>query len=89
MAQWPTGSWEAAPGMYVHPVVLRDLPPRRDTLLLRLQGMGKTYVRAVHDLHALPSHAWEATLAIPLLLAFRVNLPPPLEEGPMNQTNEL
>ena len=89
MGGWPAGCWEAAPGLHVHLVVLRDLPAGRDTLLLRLLGAGKTYARAVHELDALPRDAWETELAIPLLLAFRVEFPQTTREDAMNQANEL
>jgi hypothetical protein len=73
----------------MHLVVLRDLPESRETLLLRLLGAGTTFRRAMKELHALPPDAWEAELAIPLLLAFRVEFPQDSGEDEMNYADEL
>jgi hypothetical protein len=83
---WPPGFWEAAPLLDMRLVVLRELPETRETLLLRVLGRGKTFERAMHELHALPKDAPEAEIAIPMLLAFRVGIVQDSEEDEMQTT---
>ena len=90
MAEWPPGFWQIASLLQTHVVVLRDLPETHDSLLLRLQGRGETYRRAIHELRALPNHAWEHDLGIPqLLLAYRIETPQNSGEDDMSYADEL
>lgn len=75
MDGWLAGFWHAAEGHALHVVVLRELPEIRETLLLRLLGDRKTYLRAAAELDTLPRDAWERQLAVPLMLAFRLEQP--------------
>lgn len=74
MAGWPPGFWHGRPADPLYTVVLRSLPRTHETLLLRLMGRGSTFRNAVDDLAALPVDAWERQLALPLLVAFRMNI---------------
>jgi hypothetical protein len=76
MDGWLAGFWQAAEGHALHVVVLRDLPETRETVLLRLLGAGATHSRAIKELAALPRDAPERALAVPLLQAFRIQIPP-------------
>jgi post-segregation antitoxin (ccd killing protein) len=53
-------------------VVLAELPRTRETLLLRLLGKGRRLAEALADLRAQPEDAWERSLAMPLVLHFRL-----------------
>jgi hypothetical protein len=75
MTGWPAGFWEGPPAAPLHVVVLRSLPRVRETLLLRLMGRGATLQEAVRDLRALPDDAWERQVSMPLLVAFRFEVP--------------
>jgi hypothetical protein len=89
---WLPGFWRAADGHALHVVVLRDLPETLDTVLLRLLGAGRTHRRAVIELGALPRDSWQYQLAMPLLLAFRFQIPPGLyddSEDDMQYTETL
>jgi hypothetical protein len=89
---WLQGFWQAADGHALHVVVLRELPETLDTLLLRLLGAGRTHKRAVMELGALPRDSWQYELAMPLLLAFRIQVPPGLyddSEDDMKYTETL
>jgi hypothetical protein len=91
---WLPGFWQAADNHALHVVVLRDLPETRDTLFLRLLGTGATFARAAIELHALPEHAWEREVAIPLLFAYRIALPAGvdlygIDEDAMEYTDQL
>ena len=69
-----TGYYDAAAGLRMHLVVLSALPKRRDTLLLRLMGAGRTLERALQDLMRLPPRAWERAIAEPELVRFRFEI---------------
>ena len=69
-----TGYYDAAPGLRMHLVVLSALPKRRDTLLLRLMGAGRTLELALQDLVRLPPGAWERAIAEPELVRFRFEI---------------
>jgi hypothetical protein len=56
-------------------VVLRELPRDRDTLLLRLMGAGAVLKEALTELSRLPMDAWEREVAVPALLAVRMEIP--------------
>jgi hypothetical protein len=89
---WLPGFWQAADGHALHVVVLRDLPVTLDTLFLRLMGAGATHRRAVADIAALPRDSWQYQLAMPLLLAHRIKMPPGLyddSEDDMQYTETL
>jgi hypothetical protein len=66
----PSQAW--GPGIYRAPVLLRaklivvsELPVRRDTLLVRLMGAGRTLEHAAAELLALPEDALATWLADP------------------------
>ncbi|MCK6586314.1 MAG: hypothetical protein L6Q76_01890 [Polyangiaceae bacterium] len=71
---FPKGVYQAAPGLKLWIVVIRELPTTRETLLLRLMGAGKVLRRAVAELVALPDDAPERTLALPLLVSLRLEI---------------
>ncbi len=72
MQKWPAGFYEG-PALYNQRlVVLSELPRRRDTLLLRLMGAGKTLEKAIEELKLLPAESWEWQVAMPALVALRV-----------------
>jgi hypothetical protein len=75
MPSFPPGFYEGAEAMVVGVVVLRELPRTRDTLLLRLMGAGSVLAEAVAELARLPEDAWEREVAMPALLAARVEIP--------------
>ena len=56
-------------------VVLRELPRTRETLLLRLMGAGEVLREAAAELGRLPEDAWEREVAMPPLLALRIEIP--------------
>lgn len=71
---FPGGFYEGHEAMAVGVVVLRELPRDRDTLLLRLMGAGAVLSDALADLVRLPEDAWERQVAVPALLAVRVQI---------------
>ncbi len=73
MPDWPRGFYAASDGLALSLVVLRELPIRRDTLILRLLGAGNTFIRAIRELAGLSADSWERQFMVPLLLAFRIN----------------
>ena len=75
MPSFPTGFYEGPEALMVGVVVLRELPRERDTLLLRLMGAGAVLKEAVAELARLPEDAWEREVAMPALLAARVEIP--------------
>jgi hypothetical protein len=72
---FPAGFYEGPEAMAVGVVVLKELPRDRDTLLLRLMGAGALLKEALAELARLPEQAWERQVAIPALLAVRVQIP--------------
>lgn len=71
---WPRGVYGTASHalLPVSLVVIGELPQRRDTLLLRLMGSGRTLLRAVKQVRALADDAWErrpaaAAITVPRL----------------------
>lgn len=56
-------------------VVLRELPRTRETLLLRLMGASEVLREAIAELGRLPTDAWERDVAMPPLLALRIEIP--------------
>ena len=73
MADWPTGFYTDNDGHAMSLLVVRELPIRRDTLILRLLGAGTTLMDATRELVALPDGSWEKRHMMPLLLAFRID----------------
>jgi hypothetical protein len=72
---FPEGFFERSAGDVVGLVVLRQLPPGRATLLLRLLAAGEVLAEAIAELKALPDDAWERQVALPLLIALRLEIP--------------
>jgi hypothetical protein len=66
--RWGPGIYDAPPLTYTKLVVIRELPVRRDTLLVRLMGAGSTLRKAVAELDALPEDAPERRVAHQTLL---------------------
>ena len=75
MRGWPDGFFQRAAGDVIGLAVLRQLPQDRATLLLRLLAAGEVLAEAIAELEALPDDAWERQLALPLLLALRLEIP--------------
>jgi hypothetical protein len=65
------GLYDSVPGLAMRIVVLAELPRTRETLPLRLLGVGRVLREAIQDLNALPPGAWERSVAEPVLLHFR------------------
>jgi hypothetical protein len=59
-------------GLALRVVVLSELLPTRETLLLRLLGKGRVFSQALADLAELPGDAWERSVATPLLVHFKL-----------------
>jgi hypothetical protein len=74
IAGWPRGFYEGRPAEAMGTVVLRELPRESETLLLRLMGSGAVLRAALEDLAQLPIEAWEREVAMPALLAARVEM---------------
>ncbi|MFT3768614.1 MAG: hypothetical protein QM820_24475 [Minicystis sp.] len=72
---WPPGVYDGPPLLWTKLVVVSELPEERSTLLLRLLGAGKVLRRAIAELKALPEDAPERTLALPVLLRLRLDVP--------------
>ncbi|NUQ75367.1 MAG: hypothetical protein HUU21_17600 [Polyangiaceae bacterium] len=81
---FPRGVYRAPPGIRLGMVVTRELPTTRETLLLRLMSAGKVLKQAVAELLTLPDAAPERTLAFPLLVRLRFEIP----EDPAQRTSE-
>jgi hypothetical protein len=80
LAGWPAGVYGVAAGWEVRLVVISELPRSRETLLLRLMGAGAVLAAAVADLAALPPDALEVRVALPVLVALRLTLPPEADQ---------
>lgn len=74
MPAWPPGFYEAAAGLRLRVVVVRELPRTRETLMLRLMGRGRVLLRAVAEVEALPPGAWEREIALPALVELQLAL---------------
>ena len=81
---WPPGIYEGPPLLWTRVVVVSELPPGRDTLLLRLLGADRVLNQAIAELKALEVDAPERTLALPILLRLRVAIP----TDPTQQTSD-
>jgi hypothetical protein len=84
MAGWPSGIYEGPPLLWTRLVVVSELPVTRDTLLLRLLGAGRVLNQAIAELKALQAEAPERTLALPILLRLRLEIP----TDPAKRTND-
>ena len=82
--EWGAGIYEAPPLLATHLIVVAELPETRDTLLLRLMGAGPVLARAIADLKRLQPTEPEPTLALPVLLRLRLEIP----ADPMNRSQE-
>jgi hypothetical protein len=81
---WPPGLYEGPPLLWTRLVVVSELPPGRDTLLLRLLGADRVLDQAIAELKALEADAPERTLALPILLRLRLAIP----SDPTQQTRD-
>jgi hypothetical protein len=81
---WPPGIYEGAPLLWTRLVVVSELRPGRDTLLLRLLGADRVLDQAIAELKALEADAPERTLALPILLRLRLAIP----TDPRQQTGD-
>jgi len=84
MIGWPPGVYEGPPLLWTRLVVVNELPPVRDTLLVRLLGAGSVLKQAIAELKAQPAEAPERTLALPILLRLRLTVP----SDPAKQTTD-
>ena len=84
MHGWPSGIYEGPPLLWTRLVVVSELPVVRDTLLLRLLGAGRVLKQAIAELKALEAEAPERTLALPILVRLRLEIP----ADPAKQTND-
>lgn len=82
--EWPLGMYEGPPLLWTRLVVVSELRPGRDTLLLRLLGADRVLERAIAELKALEADAPERTLALPILLRLRLEIP----KDPTQQTGD-
>ena len=73
--RWGRGIYLAAPGLRFGIVVLSELDPTPDTLLLRLMGAGRVLREAIAELVALPVDAPVRLLALPILVGLRFEIP--------------
>ncbi|HEU4412134.1 MAG TPA: hypothetical protein VFS43_43230 [Polyangiaceae bacterium] len=79
------GVYRLPPGWATSLVVLSELPPRPETLLLRLLGRGATFRAALVELAALPPGTWVRRVAGPVLTRLRFALQAAKLDGePMN-----
>ena len=84
MISEPSGIYEGPPLLWTRLVVVNELPVTRDTLLVRLLGAGGVLKQAIAELKALPADAPERTLALPVLLRLRLDVP----TDPAQQTGD-
>jgi hypothetical protein len=81
---WPPGIYEGPPLLWTRLVVVSELHPGRDTLLLRLLGADRVLNQAIAELKALEADAPERTLALPILLRLRLEI----STDPAKQTSD-
>ncbi len=83
---WPAGVYKAAPLFRFALVVASELPVTRETVLLRLMGAGLTLRQALAELTAMPEHAFERRLALPIVTRLRIKIEnKPAPPGPEEQ----
>lgn len=75
MDQWPRGFWQGTEFNAFHLIVASELPRTPDTLFLRLLSPGDTFREAVHELATQAEHAWALDMLMPVLAAFRDQIP--------------
>jgi hypothetical protein len=71
MRGFTQGVYEAPAVLHTGLVVLRQLPEKPSTLILRLMGAGQTLRRALVELERLPEGTRERHVALPALLEYR------------------
>jgi hypothetical protein len=84
LSRWPSGVYEGPPLLWTRIVVVNELPVVHDTLLVRLLGAGSALKHAIAELKALQADAPERTLALPILLRLRLDVP----GDPAKQTDD-
>jgi hypothetical protein len=72
---WPPGIYEGPPLLWTRLVVVSELPVGPDTLLLRLLGAGQVLKQAIAELKALRAEDPTRSLALPLLVRLRLEIP--------------
>ena len=72
---WPPGIYEGPPLLWTRLVVVSELPVAPDTLLLRLLGAGQVLKQAIAELKALRAEDPARSLALPLLVRLRLEIP--------------
>jgi hypothetical protein len=72
---WPPGIYEGPPLLWTRLVVVSELPVSPDTLLLRLLGAGQVLKQAIAELKALQAEDPARSLALPLLVRLRLEIP--------------
>ena len=72
---WPPGIYEGPPLLWTRLVVVSELPVTSDTLLLRLLGAGQVLKQAIAELKALRTEDPARSLALPLLVRLRLEIP--------------
>jgi hypothetical protein len=72
---WPPGIYEGPPLLWTRLVVVSELPVEPDTLLLRLLGAGQVLKQAIAELKALRTEDPARSLALPLLVRLRLEIP--------------
>jgi hypothetical protein len=72
---WPPGIYEGPPLLWTRLVVVSELPVTPDTLLLRLLGAGQVLKQAIAELKALRTEEPARSLALPLLVRLRLEIP--------------
>ncbi len=81
MPSFPSAFLEGQEEERVGVVVLRELPRTRETLLLRVLGAGDVLKDALAELARLPEDAWERQVAMPSVLALRIEIPQDSTDG--------
>lgn len=90
MAHWPAGLYQRARWDACHLVVTAELPRTKATLPLRLLGRGATLNEAIAELVSLPEESVTRQRLIPVVVAFRGEIPhDALETDIMNSLQEL
>jgi len=72
---WPPGIYEGPPLLWTRLVVVSELPVSPDTLLLRLLGASQVLKQAIAELKALRTEDPARSLALPLLVRLRLEIP--------------
>jgi hypothetical protein len=75
MEGWPPGIYEGPPLLWTRLVVVSELPVTPDTLLLRLLGAGQVLKQAIAEIKALRTEDPARSLALPLLVRLRLEIP--------------